>query len=180
MSRIGKLPIMIPEGVTLKWKEQILSINGPKGELTVEVKPPAGVTIDDQLRVTRPDDSRTSRAFQGLYRSLIYNAVVGVSRGFERKLETVGVGYKAEVKNNVLLLSLGFASVKEYPIPEGVTIKVDKDIIIVSGTSKQKVGNVAARIRAFRPPEPYKGKGVRYHGEYIKRKAGKAAVGGQL
>jgi len=180
MSRIGKLPIPIPEGVTVKWDKPVLFIKGPKGELQVEIKPYVDVVVEDgSIQVTRPDDSRTSRSCQGLYRSLVDNAVSGVTRGFEKKLEIVGVGYRAEVSGDVLKLSLGFASVKEYPIPEGITINVEKEVISISGIDRQKVGNVAARIRAYRPPEPYKGKGVRYQGEQIRRKAGKAAVGGQ-
>lgn len=179
MSRIGKLPIPIPKGVTVKWAAPVLAVKGPKGELKVEIKPPIGVALEGEvLRVTRPDDERASRAFQGLYRSLCHNAVVGVSTGYEKKLEIVGVGYKAEVAGKVLRLTLGFAFPKDHPIPAGITVKVEKDVIVISGCDRQQVGDFAAQVRSYRPPEPYKGKGIRYQGEQIRRKAGKAAVGG--
>lgn len=178
MSRIGKLPINLPKGVTVTWEEPVLRVKGPKGELRLEVRPTVGIKIEDGvMTVSRPDDSRTSRSHQGLYRSLIHNMVVGVSAGYEKKLEIVGVGYRAETSGDVLKLSLGFAFPKEFKIPPGISIRVDKDVIIIEGSDKQIVGNVAASIRAHRPPEPYKGKGIRYQGEQIKRKAGKAAGG---
>ena len=180
MSRIGKLPIAVPAGVSVKWEAPLLKVKGPKGELAVEVKAPASVEIEGNVvRVTRPDDERLAKSRQGLCRSLIYNAVHGVSQGYERKLEIVGVGYKAEVVGRLLKLTLGFAFAKEFPVPDGITVKVEKDTIVVSGINRQQVGDVAARIRRHRPPEPYKGKGVRYQGEHIRRKAGKAAVGGK-
>ena len=180
MSRVGKQPINIPKGVSVKWTEPVLAIKGPKGEMKVEVKVPVGVQVESELiRLTRPDDERESKARQGLYRSLVANAVLGVSQGFERKLEIVGVGYRAEVvAGKTLKLSLGFAFPKEFPIPAGITVKVEKDTISIQGISRQLVGNTAAKVRAYRPPEPYKGKGIRYQGEYIRRKAGKAAAGG--
>lgn len=178
MSRIGKQPVALPKGVSANWAAPVLTVKGPKGELRVEIKPPIGVTVEkDLLKLTRPDDERLSKSAQGLYRSLVNNAVHGVSQGYEKRLEVVGVGYKAEVTGQALKLSLGFAGPKLYPIPAGLTIKTEKDAILISGASKQAVGNAAAEIRHYRPPEPYKGKGVRYSGEQIKRKAGKAAVG---
>jgi large subunit ribosomal protein L6 len=180
MSRIGKLPVAVPPGVSVKWEPPLLKVKGPKGELAVEVKAPASITVEGNIvRVTRPDDERLAKSRQGLCRSLINNAVHGVSQGYERKLEIVGVGYKAEVAGKILKLTLGFAFPKEFPIADGVTIKVEKDTIVVSGIDRQQVGDVAARIRRHRPPEPYKGKGVRYAGEHIRRKAGKAAAGGK-
>lgn len=178
MSRIGKLPIAMPGGVTAKWVEPLLEVKGPKGGLSLKVKKPAGIKVENAvIQVTRPDDTRESRSFQGLYRSLINNMVVGVSKGYEKRLEIVGVGYKAEVSGPVLKLSVGYAFAKDFPIPDGISIKVDKEGILIQGTDKQQVGNVAARIRSYRPPEPYKGKGIRYQGEQIRRKAGKAAAG---
>lgn len=180
MSRIGKLPITLPSGVSVKWEKPLLKVKGPKGELAVEVKDPAGILVEGNVvKVTRPDDERLAKSRQGLCRATINNAVNGVSQGFERKLEVVGVGYKAEVVGKILKLTLGFTFPKEFPIPAGITIKVEKDTIVVSGIDRQQVGDVAARIRRHRPPEPYKGKGVRYQGEHIRRKAGKAAVGGK-
>jgi len=180
MSRIGKLPIALPPGVTATWRAPALELKGPKGQLVVKVLPPCQVEIKEGVvRVTRPDDSRSSRMSQGLYRSLANNAVVGVSKGYEQKLEIVGVGYKAEVSGQVLKLSLGFASVKEFPIPAGLKIGIVKSMIVIQGIDKQLVGETAAQIRSHRPPEPYKGKGIRYEGEYVRKKAGKAAVGGK-
>lgn len=179
MSRIGKLPVKTPAGVKARFQDPLFEVEGPKGRLSLEVKPPCAVELEEgEVRVTRPDDSRQSKAAQGLYRSLIHNLVVGVSEGFERKLEIVGVGYRAEVAGRTLKLSLGFASPKEFPIPEGIEIAVEKDVIVVRGIDRTLVGDVAARIRAHRPPEPYKGKGIRYQGELVKRKAGKSGVGG--
>ncbi len=180
MSRVGKLPITVPQGVSVEWSPPLLKVKGPKGELSVEVRPPAGVDVaEEAINITRPDDQRESKSFQGLYRSLVNNAVAGVSQGYEKKLEVVGVGYKAEVAGDVLKLSLGFAAPKSFAIPEGVDISVAGGVITVQGIDKQKVADVAARLRFFRPPEPYKGKGIRFQGEQLRRKAGKAAVGGQ-
>jgi large subunit ribosomal protein L6 len=179
MSRIGKLPVPVPSGVTADWKAPVLKVKGPKGAMAVEVKQPCGLEFDGKvIKVTRPDDARESKRSQGLYRSLVRNAVEGVSKGFERRLEVIGVGYKAEAAGKVLKLSLGFAKPVEFPVPPGIEIKVEKDTIVVSGIDRVLVGNVSARIRSFRPPEPYQGKGVRYQGEYVRRKAGKAGVGG--
>jgi large subunit ribosomal protein L6 len=178
MSRVGKLPVPIPEGVDVRWKKPVISVKGPGGEYRLEVKPPADVKIEDSaIKVTRPDDTRPNRAAQGLYRSLINNMVVGVTKGYEKRLEIVGVGYRAEVEGRALKLSVGYAFPKIFEIPEGITVNVEKDLIVVRGSDKQKVGDAAARIRAYRPPEPYKGKGIRYQGEYVKIKAGKTAVG---
>jgi large subunit ribosomal protein L6 len=180
MSRIGKLPVVLPKGVTAAWNAPELAVKGPKGQLSVQVLAPCGVDIKDGvINVTRPNDERQSKAAQGLYRSLVSNVVTGVSQGYVKRLEIVGVGYKAEAAGQLLKLSLGFAYVKNFPVPDGVKVTVDKSFIVVEGADRQAVGDVAARIRAYRPPEPYKGKGIRYEGEYVRRKAGKAAVGGK-
>jgi large subunit ribosomal protein L6 len=179
MSRIGKLPVALPKGVTAVWKAPELSVKGPKGQLAVKVLPPSGVEIKDEIiHVTRPNDERASKAAQGLYRSLVNNVVTGVSQGYVKRLEIIGVGYKAESAGQVLKLTLGFAFAKNFPVPAGIKISVDKNFIVIEGMDRQVVGDVAARIRAYRPPEPYKGKGIRYEGEYVRRKAGKAAAGG--
>ncbi len=178
MSRIGKAPVKIPQGVEVKWNEPVLSVKGPKGELRVEVKKPCSVSLEDELiKLTRPDNTRRSRSFQGLYRSLVSNAVKGVTDGFEKRLQVVGVGYRADVESDSVKLSLGYAAPKIYKVPPGVNVKVEKDVIVVEGIDKAMVGNTAARIRAYRPPEPYKGKGIRYQDEQIRKKAGKAGAG---
>ena len=177
MSRIGKTPIPIPSGVTVKIDGTTSVVKGPKGEHKQHI--PEGLTFeekDGQLTIARADDTKTVRARHGLVRALIANQVHGVTEGFEKKLEIIGVGYRAAVKGKVLDLQLQFSHPVEYPIPEDVTITCsDATHITVAGIDKQRVGQVAAEIRAYRKPEPYKGKGIRYIGEYVVRKAGKAA-----
>lgn len=179
MSRIGKQPISVPDGVKVTVAGNLVSIKGPKGNLTQTL--PAGITCQvdgQQLNVARRDDSRSQRALHGLMRSLIANAVTGTSEMFYRGLEIIGVGYRAEAKGDQLEFALGFSHTVVFPIPEGITIKVEKQTrLMVSGIDKQRVGQVAANIRFLRPPEPYKGKGIRYVGEVVQRKAGKAAAG---
>jgi large subunit ribosomal protein L6 len=177
MSRIGKLPIAVPKGVDVKLDDRHLTVKGPKGQLELDVHPEITVEIDgDEILVTRPSDQKQHRALHGLTRALVNNMVTGVTDGFERKLEIVGVGYRAEKQGSGLKLSLGFSHPVEYPAPEGISLEVPQPTeIVVQGIDKQKVGQVAAELRAFRPPEPYKGKGVRYAGEHVRRKAGKAA-----
>ena len=177
MSRIGKQPVEIPSGVDVKSDGAHLVVKGPKGQLELDVHPEMDVSVDDgEVRVTRPSDKKEHRALHGLTRSLINNMVLGVTAGFERRLEIVGVGYRAEPKGNGLKLSLGFSHTIEYPAPKGIEFEVPQPTqIVVRGIDKQMVGQVAAEIRSFRPPEPYKGKGVRYAGEHVRRKAGKAA-----
>ena len=178
MSRIGKLPVPIPSGVDVDLTGTTLTVKGPKGTLTQEVHPDVTITIDDgEVRVTRSDDEREHRALHGLFRSLIANMVVGVTDGYTRRLEIVGVGYRAAARgSNGLTLQLGFSHPVEVDAPEGVTFTVPSPTRIeVSGADKQLVGQVAANIRAFRKPEPYKGKGIRYEGEPVRRKSGKAA-----
>ena len=177
MSRIGKSPIPIPSGVTVKVDGNTSVVKGPKGEHRQHI--PGGMTFaekDGMLTITRPDESKTSRARHGLVRALIANQVTGVTEGVVKKLEIIGVGYRAAVKGKVLDLQLQFSHPVEYPIPEGIEINCpDNTHIDVSGIDKQRVGQVAAEIRAYRKPEPYKGKGIRYVGETVLRKAGKAA-----
>ena len=177
MSRIGKDPIPIPSGVTVKIDGNTSVVKGPKGEHKQHI--PDGLTFDEkdgQLTVSRPNDTKSIRAKHGLVRALIANQVHGVTEGFEKKLEIIGVGYRAAVKGKVLDLQLQFSHPVNYPIPADVTITcTDNTHITVAGVDKQRVGQVAAEIRAYRKPEPYKGKGIRYVGEYVVRKAGKAA-----
>jgi len=177
MSRIGKNPIPLPKGVTVAIDGTTSVVKGPKGEHRQHI--PAGLSFEEKegtLVITRPDESKTMRARHGLVRALVANQVTGVTEGFNKKLEIVGVGYRAQVKGKVLDLQLQFSHPVEYPIPDDVTITCpDQTHIVVEGVDKQRVGQVAAEIRAYRKPEPYKGKGIRYEGEQIVRKAGKAA-----
>lgn len=177
MSRIGRLPVPLPKGVELKQKDGQLSAKGPKGELTMAIPADMVVKIEDgQLTVERPSDARNHRALHGLTRALAANMVEGVTNGFQKTLEIIGVGYRAESKGKHITLHLGFSHTIDYTPPEGVTIEVPQPTsVVVSGADKQKVGQAAAEIRSFRPPEPYKGKGVRYKDEYVRRKAGKTA-----
>jgi large subunit ribosomal protein L6 len=178
VSRIGRKPIPIVTGVNVEKKQQSVVIKGPKGQLTASVHPSIGFEIKDgQILVTRSSDVKQDRALHGLWRALMQNMIVGVTKGYSRKLELVGVGYRAEMKGKKLQLLLGFSHPILFLPPEGITIEVPTQTnITVSGIDKQLVGLVAAKLRSFRPPEPYKGKGMKYEGEYIRRKAGKAAA----
>jgi large subunit ribosomal protein L6 len=176
MSRIGKKPVAIPSGVEVRLDGSTVVVKGPKGELeTAILADLVDVAIqDNEVVVTPKNDSKPARSAWGLTRSLINNMVTGVTEGFQKKLEIVGVGYRAQLQGRNLKLNLGFSHDVVYEVPEGITIEVPQPTeIVVSGIDKQKVGQVAAEIRAWRPPEPYKGKGVRYAGEYIFRKEGK-------
>ena len=180
MSRIGKQPVAVPAGVTVKLAGQRFAARGPKGELELHVRAPIAVNWGAEegktLVVTRPDDQKENRELHGLTRSLVANIVEGVSQGFSKTLEIVGVGYRAQAQGTGLKLSLGFSHPIEYPAPKGISFEVpNQTTIVISGADKQQVGHTAAVIRAFRPPEPYKGKGVRYKGEHVRRKAGKTA-----
>lgn len=177
MSRIGKAPIAIPNGVTVEKQDDTVVVKGPKGELSEPiVSKLVTVTINDKdILVERKDDEKPSRSFHGLQRTLIANMVQGVSEGFKKELELHGVGYRASVNGNVLKLGVGYSHDIDFKLPEGIQVEVNNTDITVSGISKQMVGQVAAKIRAVRKPEPYKGKGIRYKDEYIIRKAGKAA-----
>ncbi|MBO7654925.1 MAG: 50S ribosomal protein L6 [Kiritimatiellae bacterium] len=179
MSRIGKQPIAIPAGVTVDVDGSRVTVKGKLGELTRTFHNGIGITLDDgKVVVTRADDSRILKSCHGLTRTLIHNMVVGVSEGYKKALNIEGTGFKAALNGKILSLSLGFASPKEYPIPEGITITVDPAgvNVTVEGTSKELVGDVAARIRSYYPAEPYKGKGIKYVGEKIRRKQGKTVA----
>lgn len=179
MSRIGKQPVTIPAGVEVKIDGHIVNVKGPKGELTREFNPMMTIKQEgDEVIVTRPDDSREARSLHGLTRTLIHNMIVGVSEGFSKKLELVGVGYRATLKGKDLEMSLGFSHPVKVTPPEGIVFEVPSQTeILVKGASKEQVGQVAADVRAWRKPEPYKGKGIRYEGEHVRRKLGKAAKG---
>ena len=176
MSRIGRLPIDVPTGVTVDIAGQSVTVKGPKGSLNFVVAEPIEVSqTDGVLAVTRPDDERRSRALHGLSRTLISNMVIGVTSGYEKSLELVGTGYRVAAKGTDLEFQLGFSHPVLVSAPEGISFQVESPIKLkISGIDKQKVGEVAANIRKIRPPEPYKGKGVRYEGEVVRRKAGKA------
>jgi large subunit ribosomal protein L6 len=180
VSRIGKKPIPLPKGVKAQFTGGSVSVTGPKGELGASIHPSISVEITaDQIQVKRPSDEKPIRALHGLWRALIQNMVKGVTEGYARKLELVGVGYRAELKGSKLQLALGFSHPILFIPPTGIKIEVPTQTsITISGIDKQLVGQVAAKIRSFRPPEPYKGKGVKYEGEVIRRKAGKAAAAG--
>lgn len=174
LSRIGKLPIEIPSGVTITVDSGDVTVVGPKGTLTQFVTPAVDVKVEDGTLTVHPkDESKEARAQHGLMRALINNMVTGVTKGFEKKLEVNGVGFRVATSNNELEMALGFSHPVKYKAPEGITIVNDKMLITVSGIDKQKVGQVAAEIRALKKPEPYKGKGIKYVDEVILRKAGK-------
>ncbi len=175
MSRIGSKPIEIPDGVDVTLAGDDVTIKGKNGQMSLRLVPEVTASQEDGSVVVKPrDDSKRARAMWGLQRSLVQNMVTGVSQGFTRELEIQGVGYRAAVQGQVLNLQLGFSHEIAYPIPEGIEIKCERPTAIaVSGMDKQKVGQVAAEIRSYRPPEPYKGKGVRYVDEYVFRKEGK-------
>lgn len=175
MSRIGKLPIAIPSGVTITVDSDEISVKGPKGELTVPHLSDVTVAIEDNNAVvTRKDDQKIAKSQHGLQRALLNNAVEGVTKGFEKKLEVNGVGFRVATQGNTLEMALGFSHPVKYTAPEGVTVSNDKMVITVSGIDKQAVGQVAAEIRSLKKPEPYKGKGIKYADEVLLRKAGKA------
>ncbi len=178
MSRIGKSPIDLPDGVEVKVSGDVVTVKGPKGSLSQTIQPSMSVGIEDgTLTVSRDSDERQVRALHGLTRSLIYNMVVGVTDGYSKELTAVGVGYRAALKGNQLELQVGFSHPVSIEAPDGITFDVPEPTkIIVSGIDKQKVGQVAANVRAVRPPEPYKGKGIRYSDEQVRRKAGKAGI----
>ena len=176
MSRIGKKPIDIPQGVEIKIEGQTVTAKGPLGEEKVEVRPEIAVKVENnQVILTKVGESRETDALYGLFRTLVANAVHGVKEGFEKKLEIQGVGYRAQMQGTTLNMQLGYSHPVDIVPPKGITITVDQNTkITVKGANKQTVGDIAAEIRSKRPPEVYKGKGIRYEGEYIRRKAGKA------
>ena len=177
MSRIGKMPVEVPEGVDIKYAGGTLTVKGSKGELSLVPHAEMKVTVDEtEIRVERPSDQKEHRALHGLTRSLIANMVDGVTNGYAKTLEIIGVGYRVDRKGKGIVLNLGFSHTIDYMPADGVSIECpNQTTMVVSGVDKQKVGQAAAEIRSFRPPEPYKGKGVRYKGEYVRRKAGKTA-----
>ncbi|MCM3598864.1 50S ribosomal protein L6 [Metabacillus idriensis] len=177
MSRIGKKPLEIPAGVTVTINESTVTVKGPKGELTRTFNSDINVKVEDNvLTVTRPSDQKEHRALHGTTRSLLGNMVEGVSKGFEKGLELVGVGYRATKSGNKLVLAVGYSHPVEIVPEQGIEIEVPSNTkVIVKGTDKERVGAIASNIRAIRPPEPYKGKGIRYEGEYVRRKEGKTA-----
>jgi len=178
MSRIGKLPVPIPDGVSVKSADGQVEVKGPKG--TIAIRMPELISVDvaeGEIRFTRPDDKRDSRSLHGLARALTANMVTGVTQGFSKTLEIQGIGYRAAVKGTTLNLLLGFSHPVDMQIPEGLTVSVDGTTTIkIDGIDKQMVGQFAADVRAIRPPEPYKGKGIRYAGERVRRKVGKAGA----
>jgi len=179
MSRIGRKVLPLPKGVTLAQKEGSVSVKGPKGELTKAV--PTGVTIKaeaDKITVLRVDDERQNRARHGLMRAHLANMVKGVTDGWTRELEINGVGYRAEVKGETIIFALGYSHPVEFKLPKGVTAKVDKNKVTLASADRDLVGQIAAKLRELRPPEPYKGKGVKYAEEVIKKKVGKAGATG--
>jgi len=179
MSRIGKKPIPLPKGVDVHVGNGVVQVKGPKGNLLVSLMPGITASIEDGiLTLERANEERQTRAYHGLNRALIANAVTGVSEGWKKELEIIGIGYRAEKKGNAVVFNLGYSHPIEYPIPEGIDIEVDgkANRVAVTGIDRQKVGQVAAEIRGLRPPEPYKGKGIRYAGEYVRIKAGKQGV----
>lgn len=178
MSRIGKLPIEIPQGVKVNVSGDMITVEGPKGKLTQDYKPEVAIKVNErEVIVNRMNDSKSARSFHGLYRQLIQNMITGVSKGFTQSLIVNGVGYRAEVKGDTLLLNLGFSMQIEYVINKDLTISCEgQNKIVVSGIDKQKVGQACSEIRSLRPPEPYKGKGIRYENENIRRKIGKSGI----
>lgn len=181
MSRIGKLPISVPSGVNVTIKENVVTVKGPKGELSQNIHPDINVSVEGNvLTVTRPSDEKEHRSMHGLYRALLSNMVIGVSQGFTQKMELVGVGYRAASAGQILELSLGYSHPIHIQLPtevkvEAVTDKKSNPIITLESADKQLLGQVCAKIRSLRKPEPYKGKGIRFVGEVVRRKAGKSA-----
>lgn len=174
MSRIGKMPIEIPKDVTVDLKGDLLTIKGPKGELKRSIHPKVTVNAENnQILVKVADETKESKSFHGLFRALIANMVTGVSQGFERVLDIVGVGYRAELSGRTATFHLGYSHPVVFELPEGIEAKIDKTRITLQGIDKELLGKTAAKIRGFRKPEPYKGKGIKYAEELIKRKAGK-------
>ena len=177
MSRIGKKPISLPKEVTIDLKGDLLTVKGPKGELRREIHPRVNIlTENDQIVVSIEDGSKGSKGLHGLFRALIANMVTGVTQGFERALEIVGVGYRAELSGKRATFHLGYAHPVTLDLPEGIDAKVEKTKITLSGIDKELLGRTAAKIRSLREPEPYKGKGIRYEGETVRRKAGKTGA----
>lgn len=179
MSRIGRLPVVLPQGVRLHVADGQVRVEGPKGKLERRLDPEVGVTVEgNTVRITRQDDSRRARSVHGLTRKLLANMVQGAGKGFARVLEINGVGYRAEARGRILFLTLGYSHPIAFQLPEGVTAKVERQVVVtLEGPDRELLGQVTAAIRELRSPEPYKGKGVKYAEEHIRRKAGKSAAG---
>ena len=181
MSRIGKAPVEIPAGVTVQVKDNVVTVKGPKGELQQEVNPDITVKVEDgKVELTRPSDDREHRAMHGLYRALVHNMVIGVSEGYKKEMELVGVGYRATSTGQVLELALGFSHAIYIKLPKEIKVEAKTErnknpLIILESSDKQLLGQVCAKIRSLRKPEPYKGKGIKFVGEIIRRKSGKSA-----
>jgi len=178
MSRVGKKPISIPEKTKITYKERMITVQGEKGLLYRKIHPSIDLVVEQgKITVTPVENNRTSRALQGLTRSLVANMVIGVNKGFERVMEINGIGYRASVKNDKIVLNLGYSKPVDFQIPDGISAVVEKNNIIkLFGIDKEKLGRTAASIRQLRPPEPYKGKGIKYAEEHIRKKAGKAGT----
>jgi len=178
VSRIGRLPVKIPKGVKVSVQPGTVLLESAKGKVSQAYAPEVAVKVEgDSVVVTRVDDSIKAKSLHGLYRNLLKNALVGLSEGFSKTLLITGVGYKAEIKGKSLVLNLGYSTPIEYPVPQGITMEVDQNVkITVKGSDGQQVGQICSEIRKFRPVEPYKGKGIRYDGEYVRRKVGKSGI----
>jgi len=178
VSRIGRLPVKIPKGVKVSVQDGHVLLESSKGKVDQEYAPEVSVKIEgDSVVVARADDTRKAKSLHGLYRNLIKNTLIGLSDGFSRVLVITGVGYKAEIKNKALVLNLGYSTPIEYPIPPGVTMEVEANTkVTVKGADRQQVGQICSEIRSFRPVEPYKGKGIKYENEYVRRKVGKSGI----
>ena len=176
MSRIGKLPVAVPKGVDVKVSDQVITVKGPKGQLEVGLLPGVSAAVEDgSLNITRANDEPQTRSHHGLIRALLANAATGVSKGWSKQLEIVGIGYRAESKGKSVVFNIGYSHPIDFAVPDGIEIDVDAkaNTVTVKGIDRQQVGQVAADIRGLRPPEPYKGKGIRYAGERVRTKAGK-------
>lgn len=178
MSRIGKKPVSIPAGVTIQAQGQTVNVKGPKGSLSREISKPITVKVEGNvLNVIRPNDSQEAKSLHGLSRTLVANMVDGVTKGYEKKLEIVGVGFKADVQGDILSLNIGFSHIIKFPVPKGVKITVEKNVnLAIAGIDKELVGQTAAKIRSYRKPDVYKGKGIKYADEKLRKKVGKAGA----
>lgn len=177
MSKIGKNPVLVPQGVEVKIEDTCVKVKGPKGQLTQDIVPFVSVAMEkNEIKIIKDETEKQSDAFQGLMQRLVSNMVTGVTEGFQKQLEINGVGYRASANAKELTLIVGFSHDVNFPIPEGISITVEKNVITVAGFDKQKVGQVAANIRRIKPPDPYKNKGIKYVGEYLIKKAGKKGV----
>jgi large subunit ribosomal protein L6 len=177
MSRVGKKPVEIPEKVKIEYKDRVLTVKGEKGTLASTVNPSIDLDIKDKLIVvTMEKETRSNMALQGMTRSIVANMITGVVKGFERSLEINGIGYKAEIKGNTIVFNLGYSHPIKFELPKGISASVEKSIVKISGIDNQLLGQTAATIRKLRPPEPYKGKGIKYVEERIRRKAGKTGT----